>query len=249
MRNALLSGTNMAARANQQYNVLVYIYNCCCGFYDDRVLLAYLYLSWSSLSSPDTCRCFKRITTNYRIFSPYNSVQISPDLKKVNMSGMIPEILNNLTVECCQTCKSHGLSYVDFVQNGRNMSAFQHNEMDVIDLIDDSNDLSFPVYGWKWQDRYQGIYRYIPLVESPGFAFLLLAPDTESPFRAILRSIFETWPYILITVVMALIAGIIMWFMVCIDSDSVLSCWYYGGVQVVWIFFYTVSKLHSIPLK
>lgn len=141
-------------------------------------------------------------------------MQISADRKKVNMSGMIPKILNDLTVECCQTCQSHGSSYVDFVQNGKNISAFQHNEQDVIDLIDDSNDLSFPVYGWKWQDRYQEIYRYIPLVESPGFAFLLLEPETENPLKAIIKSIFETWPYLLITVLLALIAGCIMWFLV-----------------------------------
>lgn len=130
------------------------------------------------------------------------------------MSGMIPEILNNLTTECCQTCKSHGRSYVDFVKNGQGESAFQNNEMDVISLIDDLNDLSFPIYGWKWQDQYQEIYRYIPLVQSPGFAFLLLEPQTESPLRAIIFSILGTWPYLLITCIMALVAGAIMWFMV-----------------------------------
>lgn len=165
----------------------------------------------------DTCRCFKRITTNYRIFSPYNSVSISKNLKSINMSGMIPEILNNLTIECCQTCQAHGKSFVDFVQNGKNMSAFQHNEMDVQALIDDTNDLSFPVYGWKWQDRYQEVYRYIPLVESPGFAFLLIQPETDSPLRAIVSSIIATWPYLLITLMMALLAGIVIWFLVCLS--------------------------------
>jgi hypothetical protein len=105
------------------------------------------------------------------------------------------------------------------------MSAFQHNELDVKALIDDTNDLSFPVYGWKWQDRYQGDYRYIPLVESPGFAFLLLRPETESPLIAIVNSILATWPYILITLLMALLAGIVVWFMVCIFRLFNIEFW------------------------
>ncbi|XP_031573985.1 uncharacterized protein LOC116307805 [Actinia tenebrosa] len=182
----------------------------------------------------DTCRCFKRVTTNYRIFSPYNSVSISADLKTINMSGMIPEILNNLTVDCCQTCQAHGASFVDFVQNGRNMSAFQHNELDVQALIDDTNDLSFPVYGWKWQDRYQGIYRYIPLVESPGFAFLLKEPETESPLKAVVSSIIDTWPYILITLMMALLAGIVIWFLDTAYNEEQFPHSYLRGVGNGW---------------
>lgn len=162
----------------------------------------------------ETCRCNRRISTNYRIFPPYNDVELSKDLTKVNMSGMIPQLLNNLVMECCGTCEAHGMSYVDFVFNGQKQPAYQHNENDVVERIDDSNDLSFPVYGWKWQDTYAERYRYIPLVESPGFAFLLRKPDTDSPLKAVLKSIFETWPYLLIVNLMALIAGIIIWFLV-----------------------------------
>lgn len=92
--------------------------------------------------------------------------------------------------------------------------AHQQNENEVAELIDDKNDLSFPVYGWKWQVTYAERFRYIPLVESPGFAFLLREPDTDTPLKAVLKSTFATWPYILITVLMALIAGIVMWFLV-----------------------------------
>lgn len=130
------------------------------------------------------------------------------------MSGMIPAILNNLAITCCQSCKSHGSSYVDFINNGHNKTAFQYNELDVVNLIDNTNDLSFPIYGWKWQDTYEELYRFIPLVDSPGFAFLLLEPQTESPLRSIVMSIIETWPYLLIVCILALVAGIIMWFLV-----------------------------------
>lgn len=163
---------------------------------------------------PETCKCNRRISTNYRIFPPYNGAELSKDLKKVNMSGMIPQLLNSLVLECCETCESHDRSFVDFVLNGQMEPAYQNNENDVVERIDDSNDLSFPVYGWKWQDTYAERYRYIPLVESPGFAFLLRQPDTDSPLKAVLKSIFETWPYLLIANMMALTAGGIIWFLV-----------------------------------
>lgn len=58
-----------------------------------------------------------------------------------NMTGMLPKILDDLVVTCCQTCLAHGKSYVDFMYNGTNGTARQHSEGEMKLLIDDRNDL------------------------------------------------------------------------------------------------------------
>ncbi|XP_048583376.1 protein sidekick-1 [Nematostella vectensis] len=157
----------------------------------------------------ETCRCHKRIAANYRVFPPYVIATVGD--ASVNMSGMIPEILDNLTVSCCRTCFQHGKSYVDFFTNGHGDPSYQLNSNDVRDLIDSRNELSFPVYGWKDQNFFDGEYPFIPLVESPGFAFLVKSPEMGSVLRRILISIMDMWPIVAVTVLMALLAGVMIW--------------------------------------
>lgn len=93
---------------------------------------------------PETCRCHKRLTTNYRLFPPYvDQLEVTGDghFTVANMTGMLPAILDDLVVTCCGTCSAHGMSYVDFKYNGTNGTAKQNSEKEMKALIDDRNDL------------------------------------------------------------------------------------------------------------
>ena len=76
---------------------------------------------------------------------------------------------------------------------------------------------SFPVYGWKWQDYYSAEYRYIPLVESPGVAFIIIEKEGFSPSQRLVNEVFATWPYLVITTLLAALAGIVIWFLVILN--------------------------------
>lgn len=76
---------------------------------------------------------------------------------------------------------------------------------------------SFPVYGWKWQDYYSAEYRYIPLVESPGVAFIIIEKEGLSPSQRLVNEVFATWPYLVITTLLAALAGIVIWFLVILN--------------------------------
>lgn len=99
----------------------------------------------------ETCRCEKRLSTNWRIYTPY----VAP-----NQMGMLPAILNDFAMYCCKTCKDHGKSYVDWLRNGKNTSSKQHDDQILKEFIE-TTDLNFPVYGWTWQESYEGIYRFV----------------------------------------------------------------------------------------
>lgn len=101
-------------------------------------------LSVIAFFSSDTCRCQKRLASNYRTFPPYvDQFEVSGDgrITVENMTGMLPKILDDLVVTCCQTCGAHGRSYVDFKYNGTNGTAKQNSEKEMKFLIQDRNDL------------------------------------------------------------------------------------------------------------
>ena len=70
------------------------------------------------------------------------------------------------------------------------------------------------MYGWKWQEYYSADYRYIPLVESPGVAFIIIEKEGLSPSQRLVNEVFATWPYLVITTLLAALAGIVIWFLV-----------------------------------
>ena len=70
------------------------------------------------------------------------------------------------------------------------------------------------MYGWKWQEYYSGDYLYIPLVESPGVAFIIIEKEGLSPSQRLVNKVFATWPYLVITTLLAALAGIVIWFLV-----------------------------------
>ena len=79
---------------------------------------------------------------------------------------------------------------------------------------------SFPVYGWTWQEYYGAYYRYIPLVESPGVAFIVIEDEVLSPSERLIKEVFATWPYIVVTTLLAVLAGIIIWFLVSLNQPN-----------------------------
>lgn len=99
----------------------------------------------------ETCRCEKRLTTNWRVYTPY----VAP-----NQMGMLPPIVEDFAVSCCKTCKSHGRSYVDWLHNGKNTSSEQNDAQKIKEYIE-YTDLNFPIYGWTWQENYERIYRFV----------------------------------------------------------------------------------------
>ena len=83
--------------------------------------------------------------------------------------------------------------------------------------------LSVVVNGWVDIDArkklttqstlFQGEY-YRPLVTSPGVAVLVMKEDSSESAKAILMSVISAWPVLLLTVVIAWLAGIVMWALV-----------------------------------
>ena len=157
----------------------------------------------------ETCRCYKRLTTSWYEFRPY--VRLSengfPD-------GLIPPILKKLTVRCCETCQSHGTSYVDLTSNAFNQSAKLPNLRSLQKSISNPTDFFFPVYGFKEQTHYAKQFGYQGIVESPGMAYIINTNSHDDMPNAILTNIAACWPAIALALVITYLAGLAVWLVV-----------------------------------
>ncbi|KAL9958573.1 hypothetical protein ACROYT_G035603 [Oculina patagonica] len=160
----------------------------------------------SATDYAETCRCNKRLTTSWYEFRPY--VQVS---KNDIPDGLIPPILSKLAVTCCETCQSHGASYVDLNSNGYNQSAKLHHLRAFKESIANPTDFFFPVYGYKEQTHFAKQFGYQGIVESPGMAYIVNTNSHDDMPNAILTNIAACWPAITLALFITYLAGLVVW--------------------------------------
>ena len=117
-----------------------------------------------------------------------------------------------VTLSCCQTCLEHGTSEVDYLKDGEGNAAEKSSDIAVKRALTLETDYSFPMYGYKGQTEYSRYYGFAAMMEAVGTVFFTLKPDySEQQSNALTQSIFSIVPFLAIAVLLANIAGIIMW--------------------------------------
>ena len=119
--------------------------------------------------------------------------------------------VDDMAVICCQSCRTHGQSYVDFDFNGKGQPSRQPIEEALRLNINHDTDLSFPVYGYKLQDRFRHEFGYTGIIESPGIAYVINTKFGNEIPTSLLSSILACWPLALISVLLAYISGFTIW--------------------------------------
>ena len=66
---------------------------------------------------------------------------------------------------------------------------------------------------------FRNMFYFLPTVDSPGVAFLVIGAEEGASAMAIFDSVLDGWPILVLTVVMAILAGIIMWMLVSIFAS------------------------------
>lgn len=125
-------------------------------------------------------------------------------------------MIKEMTHECCQTCRAHNESVVEFNTSRDGTPAHKRNEDELKTNISDDVDFSFPLYGTKEQKTYTGGFGYRALVETPGIVYVVNIDtgEDEGPHMTIIRSLVGCLPYMLLTVLLAYLAGFVLWLLV-----------------------------------
>jgi len=74
--------------------------------------------------------------------------------------------------------------------------------------------ISFPIPGKKDDTVYQNTFKFQSVVSSPGIAFIVVNDEPGASANAVFNSVLGGWPILLLTLVMALLSGMIMWALV-----------------------------------
>ncbi|KAK3728134.1 hypothetical protein QZH41_019448, partial [Actinostola sp. cb2023] len=164
----------------------------------------------------ETCRCRKTLYANWREYMPYVNRSNTTGAPE----GILPQVITEMTGECCQDCVAHNISFVDYFTNPDGSSAIKYSEDDLKTNISEEIDFTFPMYGTMDQKTYPGGFGYRALIESPGIVFVVnidqdfKGVNPDSPSKATINSIVQCLLYILVTLAIAYFAGFIMWLLV-----------------------------------
>lgn len=150
------------------------------------------------------------MTTNWYSYPPYTNASEASE-----PGGIFPSLVKHAISYCCRTCQEWGgESYVDFETTFDGHSSMKLDETTVKRHVEDEADISFPLYGFKIQDMYKNSFPYTPFVESPGMVFVVIQEEQETVIKALILTIFQTWPVVLLTLVLAILSGAIIWALV-----------------------------------
>lgn len=166
----------------------------------------------------ERCLCPKKIRVFWYEHPPYTRYKyegsckkgIYDTVKKVCFKGILFTVLTDMIKSVCGTCKKgHGESVIVW-----DKVAFKYQKLsDVKREITDGKkyDIYLPIEGGKDDIRYRSSYYFLPMIDSPGVAFMVIGDEAGSSSQAIFSSILDGWPILVLTVVMAFLSGIIIW--------------------------------------
>ena len=166
----------------------------------------------------EKCKCPKHIIANWYDIPPYikdNGVGQDP-------SGLFPLLLQEIVPRCCGNCSGgDGPSEIVYhVKRQSNLVAIKD-----IKNLDSPDSITFPINGKKDDRWYQNDYKFMPLISSPGVAFIVVDEPPGTSANAVFNSVLSGWPVLLLTLLMALLSGIIMWGLVSIiHSHPCIFC-------------------------
>ena len=73
--------------------------------------------------------------------------------------------------------------------------------------------MSMPIYGDMKDVKFQS-HSFYPVVESPGVVFIVKKEDSSNAAQAVMEAVFQGWPVLLLTLIMAALSGIVVWALV-----------------------------------
>ncbi|XP_048579243.1 uncharacterized protein LOC5521276 isoform X2 [Nematostella vectensis] len=162
----------------------------------------------STFVNISTCRCHRKLSTNWRIMAPYVTYDNSSDTPR----GMFPYLLETSIEYCCGRCSAHGKTIIDFNTDGFGEKAMKNKDIDVKRAIDQVTDLSFPINGYKDQTHYSKYFGYMPVVTTPGVLFIVSRAETDASPQNVALTVFMVWPFLLVNITLALLFAFVIWF-------------------------------------
>ena len=80
--------------------------------------------------------------------------------------------------------------------------------------LGEDTDFHFPIHGTKYKMQYANEFPYVPLVHSPGAAFIISSENAYNQSNRVIQTFLDSWTFILVLVLASYMVGLIMWLIV-----------------------------------
>ena len=168
------------------------------------------------MSFIETCRCPEVVTSSFYLLPPYTYQS-----KGNGGDGIFIEILRHMIPTICGKCKRrNGIvsTTIDFKHNGRGNYAQKKLEIQAIQEIDAFTDLTFPIIGTEYLDKFLD-YPFIPVLEYPGAVVIAKDKEWTEVVNDMIVALLSVWPLIVVNTLIMIVAGFVVWLLVIIDSS------------------------------
>ena len=121
----------------------------------------------------------------------------------------------------CGRCQGgHGETILNITHNGKGASARKISLGGVRGDVDNRTHVSFPIIGNIDDEKYLKEFVFIPVVESPGIAFISLANVLERK-EVVGLALNKSWPVVVLSVMIGLIVALLIWITVsCLNNNK-----------------------------
>ena len=155
----------------------------------------------------ETCTCQKVFTTNWWQLTPYTTDEDNTAV------GIFPDVLKHAIKFCCSECVYGDKAAINFVGSNKTKS-LQRGIIEVRQHLGEDIDFHFPIHGTKYKTTYGNGFPYVPLVHSPGAAFIVSSFNSFNESGRVMNLILNSWTFIIVLVFSSYVVGLIMWLIV-----------------------------------
>ena len=144
-----------------------------------------------------TSEKFLNKTTN---LSEQAQVKEEQSKSKENVKGILYEIIN-IGLQLCDAISQGGANFKTKAQDLKQLDQ---------SIVKREADFAMPVYGSD--DGKYGGYNYVEILKSPGVVFIVNKEETKEQLRKqVVQAMKDTWPVIVITLLLTGFAGLVIW--------------------------------------
>lgn len=128
-----------------------------------------------------------------------------------------------MILDSCGKCEGgHGETFIDVKNNGKGAAARKTSMNEVQADVDARTHVTFPVLGNMDDEKYLKGFVFVPVVQSPGIAFISLA-NQLSRTEVVALTWNRSWPIVCLIVVMGVTVAVLIWIAVSIHLTKVTT--------------------------
>ena len=136
-----------------------------------------------------------------------------PYVTEINQehAGIIGELVQEMILSSCGNCQGgHGETILNITHNGKGAPARKTSMGGVRSDVDARTHVSFPIIGNMDDEKFLKDFVFVPVVKSPGIAFISMANE-QSKTEVAALALNKGWPIVALSVVMGFISAALIW--------------------------------------